>query len=375
MKRARILVVDDEAFVRDVLQDILDSEGYEVVAVGSSTEALKQGGQKTFDLLLTDIKMPGIDGLELANRFRELDPQIMAILITGYPSLETARQAIHQGIHDYILKPFKKDELCATVAAALKRHERISGLEKAAHELEELEKARSQFVDVLSRELRAPLTPVLGSAGILAEQLGKKEGELMDRLAQNILSGAQGLRARLENLLVLARFEAGGLGLEIVPLDISRFLQGMASQFQPLAEKKGQTLVMELPEVLPVIKADRRCLEQVITNLLDNAVKSTPKGGEIRLRATVSDRDVVVEIEDNGPSLSPEEQKRLLQAYWQSEVDTQGPPGIGLGLAVCKKLVEAHGGRLWIRSEGAKGKTFAFAIPIEGPSVGEKPSK
>lgn len=172
MKRGRILVVDDEAAVRDVLRDILEGEGYEVVAVGSAAAALKEADQKSFALLLADIRMPEIDGLELVRRFRALDPQVVPVLITGYPSLETARAAIHQGAYDYILKPFKKDELCAAIAAALKRRERISGVEKAAHEVEDLEKTKRQPLEVPAHERRKPLTPFWDVRHSLAFRLG-----------------------------------------------------------------------------------------------------------------------------------------------------------------------------------------------------------
>ncbi len=172
MKRGRILVVDDEAAVKDVLRDILESEGYEVVSVESATAALKEAEQRSFDLLLSDIRMPDIDGLELVRRFRALDPQIATVLITGYPSLETARTAIHQGAYDYILKPFNKDELCTAIAAALKKRQRVSGLEGMALEPGEPEKTRRQPVAVPAYEERAPAAPFRGARRSLAFRLG-----------------------------------------------------------------------------------------------------------------------------------------------------------------------------------------------------------
>lgn len=120
MNKLKVLIVDDETMVRDVLYDILDNEGYEVTAVANAVAALKSGAENNFDLLLTDIKMPAMNGLELIRRFRETNPQIVPVLITGYPDLETVTAAIQQGAYDYIVKPIDKKVLCSAVANALK---------------------------------------------------------------------------------------------------------------------------------------------------------------------------------------------------------------------------------------------------------------
>jgi len=120
LNKLKVLIVDDEAIVREVLYDILDSEGYEVTAVANAVDALKSGAQNNYDLLLTDIKMPAMNGLELVRRFREISPQIVPVLITGYPDIDTVSDAIQQGAYDYIVKPIDKKVLCAAIANALK---------------------------------------------------------------------------------------------------------------------------------------------------------------------------------------------------------------------------------------------------------------
>jgi two-component system clock-associated histidine kinase SasA len=152
-------------------------------------------------------------------------------------------------------------------------------------------------------------------------------------------------------------------------MDPKGFLEEIASQFQPLAQSKGQSLAVDLPESLPRVRADRRRLGQVLMNLLENAVKYTPEGGNILLKAVAHDQELMVEVQNSGPALSPEEQQRLFQPYYRSEVDRQRLPGIGLGLSLCKRLVEAHGGKIWVESDPAKGNTFAFTLPLEGPAL------
>ena len=260
------------------------------------------------------------------------------------------------------------EELCSVLAHVI-WYQHIAAREREARlEMEEQNKAREQFVHVLAHELRTPLTPIFASARMLSEQLSSEAGSPQDRLLRNILRGAADLESRLLDLLDLAQFEAGAFDLEIAPVDAVVLLREVASQFEPLAEEKRQTFLLELPESLPPLKADRRRLGQVLMNLLQNAVKFTPEGGSIWLSAMAREQDLVVEVRDTGAGLSPQEQQRLFQPYYRSEGD-RSLPGTGLGLSLCKQLVEAHGGKIWVESEPGKGSTFSFTVPLEGPAV------
>ena len=255
------------------------------------------------------------------------------------------------------------DELAAELEERLHEYRRLQ------QEVEEQNKARAQFIATLAHELRTPLTPVLGSARLLIEQFRPEPGSPQDRLIRSIVRGAESLESRLSDLLNLAQFQAGALFLEIAPMDVKDLLNDLASQFQPLTKSKGQTFTLDLPRKLHLVNADRRRIDQVVMNLLENAVKFTPEGGSILLRAMAHDQDLVVEVRDSGPGLSPEEQQGLFQPFYQSEVDRQRLPGTGLGLSLCKQLVEAHGGKMWVDSELGKGSTFGFSVPLKGPVV------
>jgi signal transduction histidine kinase len=139
----------------------------------------------------------------------------------------------------------------------------------------------------------------------------------------------------------------------------------LALQFEPLAKSKRQSLTLELPQEMPLVKVDQRRIGQVVTNLLGNALKFTPEEGSIVLRAMARDQDLMVEVQDSGPGLRPEEQHRLFQPYFRSEVDRQRLSGAGLGLALSREIVEAHGGEIWLNSEVGKGSTFGFSIPVK----------
>ncbi len=232
-------------------------------------------------------------------------------------------------------------------------------------ELEEQNKTRARFVATLAHELRTPLTPVLASASLLIEQFHPEPGSPQDRLIRSIVHGAESLESRLSNLLELGKFQAGAFTLEIAPVSITSLLNDSALQFEPLAKSKRQTLTLELQE-MPLVKADRPRVGQVVTNLLGNAIKFTPEGGRIVLKAMTRDQDLVVEVQDSGPGLRPEEQRRLFQPYYRSDVDRQRLSGTGLGLSLSKEIVEAHNGKIWVNSEPGKGSTFGFSIPLRG---------
>jgi len=236
---------------------------------------------------------------------------------------------------------------------------------KQRFELEEQAKIRSQFIASLTHELQTPLTSMLASAGLLAEQAQKEQPHTpMNRLAQNILNGCHSLEARLDELFDLAKGEVGTLKLKLESLDPLPLLQNVASRFYPVIQRKEQSFTLDLLPSLPWIKADRERLEQVVTNLLSNATRFTPKGGDIALKARKKGNDLVIQVQDNGIAISKEEQKRLFEPYYRAKLGKGEHHGLGLGLTLCKQLVELHKGKIWVESEGGKGSTFSFSLPL-----------
>ncbi|MCL0102970.1 HAMP domain-containing histidine kinase, partial [Dehalococcoidia bacterium] len=241
--------------------------------------------------------------------------------------------------------------------------------QRERRELEEEARARGQFINVLAHEMRTPLTPVMICAGMLRDALSSNPESTHFRLTNNILTSAQVMVSRLDDLLDLARFSSGTFTLERQELDTRDFLKKVAAEFQPVAEDKDQRLVLELPETLPGIEADPSRLGQVLMNLLSNASKFSPEERTITLRAMIEGTELVVAIEDQGIGISSEEQARLFEPYHRIEQDRQALPGLGLGLVISKQIVEAHGGRLWLTSELGQGSTFCFSLPVTESGV------
>jgi signal transduction histidine kinase len=183
-------------------------------------------------------------------------------------------------------------------------------------------------------------------------------------IARNIYRGASNLNKRIDELLDLAKVEIGMLELNQKPIDVRPLLRGIADDMAAVASGNGQSLTLALAPSLPLVWADEERLRQVVLNLLVNATKFTPKGGNVTLKAKTKDTTVVVEVEDTGPGISEEEQQRLFQAYHKRMNDREHLSGLGLGLALSRHLVELHGGKIWVESQVGKGSTFSFSIPL-----------
>ncbi len=232
---------------------------------------------------------------------------------------------------------------------------------KLRQELEAEAQRRIEFTRALVHELKTPLTPVLASSELLATEL-REEPWLS--IARNIHSGASNLNKRIDELLDLARVEIGMLQINPKLVDALKLLHSAAENMAVLISRDGLSLILSLPPSLPLVWADEERLRQVILNLLINASKFTPEGGTITLKATAKGATLVVEVHDTGPGIPEDEQQRLFQPYHRQMRDREHLSGLGLGLALCKNLVELQGGKIWVESQMGKGSTFSFSIPL-----------
>lgn len=243
---------------------------------------------------------------------------------------------------------------------------------KLRKELEAEAQRRIEFTRALVHELKTPLTPVLSSSELLATELHE---EPWVSIARNIHRGAANLNNRIDELLDLARGEIGMLQLDPKEVDALQLLHEIADDMAVVVSDNGQSLVLALAPSLPLVWADEERLRQVVLNLLINASKFTPEGGKITLKAREKDGALVVEVQDTGQGISEEEQQRLFQPYHRQINDRERLSGLGLGLALCKYLVELHGGKIWVASQVGKGSTFSFSVPLATASQQQEGSK
>ncbi|MBI2867649.1 MAG: PAS domain S-box protein [Chloroflexi bacterium] len=316
-----------------------------------------------------------------------------AARLTGYGEAELVGKDLHQMVHHsrHDGAPYPKEECPVGIVlrqggvrfAAGEVFWRKDGasfpVEYASASMEEgdarvgavvvfNEEARLQFLNALSHELRTPLTPIRASAGMLREIVGNGPDSTAERLLRNIMAGVETLRSRIDDLVDVGAFQAGMLQLRLARFDTKRILEQTCDGLRPVAEQRHQSILLEAPSELPRIRADSSRVQQVLTNLLLNALKFSRDGQQVAVRASTQEAALVVEVEDHGIGISCEDQGKLFQPYFQVKGKGSGARGLGLGLVLSSQIVQAHGGRIWVESELGKGSVFRFSLPVDGPS-------
>jgi len=299
-------------------------------------------------------KMAADPNVAIETRIRRKDGTLRLVSNRGAPVKDERGQILYFDAIIEDITELKRIE---------EERERLYQQEKKLRlELQEEIRKRTEFTRALVHELKTPLTPIMASSELLVEEL-KQEPWL--RLAKNIYEGASNLNRRIDELLDLARSEIGALKLNlqmIAPLEI---IQEVITHTTPLAAENQQTLQTELPPSLPAICADEDRVRAILLNLINNAIKYTPPGGKITVRARQEETKVVVEIQDTGRGIDEKEMDRLFQPYYRMERDRERLSGLGLGLALSKRFVEMHNGSLWVTSQKGIGSIFAFSLPID----------
>jgi len=221
---------------------------------------------------------------------------------------------------------------------------------------------RVEFTRALIHELKTPITAMMASNQLLVEEL--PEGALL-RLAKNVQQSITNLDNRISELLEIARGELGVLKLKRRKTNPLKLLRNVAVEMNAGVARKKQSLSLKLPRSLPPVWVDEKRLRGVVINLVGNASKYSPEGGEVILSAREDDGSLVVEVNDNGPGMARKDMENIFEPYYRAEKDRQRLPGLGLGLALCKRTIERHGGKIWVESRKGQGSTFGFSIPLE----------
>lgn len=238
-------------------------------------------------------------------------------------------------------------------------------LVEANSRLTELDRMKDVFLSMITHELRTPLTVMSGIAETLeAGVYGPLTEQQADRVQQIIVQGER-LRNLVNDLLDLSKMEAGMMHLRREPLDPRTLAEAVISQIEPVAERAGVKLINRVRHALPEVFCDGQRIEQVLTNLVGNALKFTPPNGQITISAQCVDNQVIFQVEDTGCGVAESEREAIFDKFVQLHPDkTDRTKGTGLGLAIVKHLVELHGGKVGVESEVGKGSSFHFSLPI-----------
>jgi len=239
----------------------------------------------------------------------------------------------------------------------------LGELDKKGRELEAASLHKSEFLANMSHELRTPLNAILGFSQVLRERLFGELNEKQESYVDDILSSGNHLLSLINDVLDLSKVEAGEVELEVAPFSLRESLERGVVMVRERALKDGVQVALAAAPDVDIVTGDERRIRQVIFNLLSNAVKFTPAGGVVDVRATQVDGEVRVSVADTGPGIAPEDHERIFEEFQQTDAGVEQGEGTGLGLALSKRLVQLHGGRIWFDSELGKGSTFVFTLP------------
>ncbi len=524
LPQPKILVVDDEPNVLLTAQAILQHEGYDADAVGDGEAALELIRERHYDLVLTDLKMPGLDGFGVLNEVRKRSPDTVTVVMTGYGSVPSAIEAVQSGAYEYLLKPTEVAELKMAVRRALERkrlseidtlyrisrtvstsldagaivqevaeavstvlgladaqlvtfdrkrtpqthdaalatalgddalYDRLRGgesitsetgassaagvwaaiadvrsfilvpgvvgdrlicvlcahngseaydfhasalrflralasqaalglanaalvaelrqnngeLAAANQKLQELDKLKSQFLSVATHELRTPLSVILGYNSMLAESLEDRLNGEEQQILRESIGACKRLIRLVNSMLDISQIESGKMRMNYTVADIRETVNGVAAVFQQEARMRRIRLAVELPARLPRIKFDPERIEQVLINLIGNALKFTPAEGTIRVAVRLRPelQGVEISVTDTGIGIAREDQDKIFDEFAQVRRQAKGRQreGSGLGLAIAKRIVEAHAATIELSSTPGQGSTFSFVLPAK----------
>jgi signal transduction histidine kinase len=243
-----------------------------------------------------------------------------------------------------------------------------SQLQLRNEEVERANRLKNEFLASMSHELRTPLHTILGFSELLGEETEGPLNPKQKRFVNHIHRDAQHLLQLINDILDLSKVEAGHLQIEPRPFSLEQALDEVLGSVGPLAGAKSIVIAKEIPDGL-IVEADRTRVKEVLYNLLSNAVKFTPEQGSIRVSARPQNNQAAISVSDTGVGIAPQEQESIFEAFRQVGATTRGVrEGAGLGLAISRRLVEQHGGRIWVESAAGHGSTFIFTLPATAPA-------
>lgn len=367
----RVLIVDDEKNLRETLALAFEMEGYAVSMAGNALEAVEAARNTQFDAIITDLIMPGIDGIGLMERVRSILPEAVVIFMTGQATVESAIKALKGGAYDYILKPFKLEEVLHVVARALeqKRLQRENlELCEINRRLKEIDQVKSNLLAAVSHEFRTPITVIYGWLDLLLEnQFGELSPNQLECL-QAVKKSAHRLGMMISNLLTYVEFERGEASLAHKDLSLADLVHDVLQGFEEEIQEKGISVELNIPRDFPSLKGDHEKLHLLLFNLVDNAIKFNKPGGQLAIQARAQPEWAEVTIYNTGGEIPPERLPYFLKPFTQADMSmTRSAGGLGLGLAIIRAIVEACHGMLQIESGKGRGTWVSVQLPRSFP--------
>ncbi|HEX7733498.1 MAG TPA: hybrid sensor histidine kinase/response regulator [Ktedonobacteraceae bacterium] len=383
MTKLRVLIVDDDlALLQALPQAIgLRMNDVQVDTADSALEALQRVQENEYDVIVSDIKMPGMDGITLIERLQILCPDTPTLLITGHGERDLAIRALRVGAYDFIQKPIDRDYFVSSLQRAIQTRqmrrqiaEQQRELEQYTHQLEqtvtertrelvEANAAKDVFMSMVSHELKTPLTTLKGITQMLARRL--ERGEQIELPSLTLLENSVRRMERLVNdLLNTSLIETGMFSMNRQPGDLVVLLQELLAEH---SEAMGSTLHIDVPVAELTSMIDRERISQVVLNLLSNARKYSPPDAPVLVKLERQGSQAIISVCDHGVGIQPEKLAHIFERFYrvpEIDVQTGSSSGVGLGLYIAQKIIERHEGHLNVTSVPGKGSTFTIILPL-----------
>jgi two-component system sensor histidine kinase/response regulator len=363
----RILLIDDEAIVLDSCLAILEGSGHDVSFASSGAQGLDIARVRRPDLVFVDLKMPGMSGMEVLEALRSLDPTIVCIVFTGFATIAAAVEAMQHGAYDFLAKPFTPDEFRSMVRRGLTQRDLL--VERAAL-LREREALRENFAAIVSHELRSPLAAVQQNLYVTIAEL---EGVISEDQRRRL----ERMSSRIGDLLALVNRWLRGFSVDVAPLrdsfrpvDISGPVATAVESAQAEAVRKAVEIVTGV-DPGAIVLGDAGALTEAVLNVIGNAVKYSREGGKVVVSAVRRDGKVAISVTDSGVGIPESDLPWIFDAFYRGRAGASGVGGAGIGLALTRRIVEAHGGRITATSDPGRGSVFVIELPaLEAPVPG-----
>ncbi len=375
-----VLVVDDLDTNRDALSRMLEREGLTTEAAQDGLDALDKVRAGAFDVILLDVMMPRLDGIQTLTILKQEIGirDIPVIMLSALNEAKAIRECIELGADDYLPKPIDRSLLRARLASCLRRKqltdkekEYLTRLESTNEELRRLNHLKSRFLAVAAHDLKNPMTTIL----LLADQLSESWDDVAVTGAKRkqlgrIRESVQKMLGIIQALLDSAAAETGHFELNLQPLDLAALVMDVADENRVYAESKQIHLRCEIPTVGPLTaQVDPSRIRDALDNLVNNAIKFSPADREIRVSLEAAGTKALFRVKDQGPGLTEEDKKLVFGLYQRLSAKPTGNEfSTGLGLSIVKQRVELHGGRVWVESTLGEGATFCVELPLSLPT-------
>lgn len=375
---AKILVIEDEALVRQSYDDMLSFFGYQVESVPNGREGMSKITKNDYDIVVTDLNMPEMNGLEVLKYIKKKKPYIEVIVITGYATLENAIEAMKVGAYDYFAKPIDIEHVRIVLSKCIKQiqsrreNEELRSLTQSLKDLNEL---KDKFITITNHELRTPVTVLKGYIELIDYYLEDNRNKEINEAIEIVTETMRELVSIVEQMHDISSFDYGKKNMVESGIDIDNILQIISKEMKILFEGRKIKFTTNLQSDGIIIKGDDGKIKRSLRELLQNALKFTPEGGAVSLESSIAseNKKLVVKVRDNGVGIPKDKLDLVFEPFYEvqniinhmtSKTEFMGG-GIGLGLTLAREVFESHKGELLIESEEKKGSTFTVVLPYD----------